>query len=93
MKTSEFEGEFSAHATIESQLGVKVEIKDMVKFRTITAKIQNIEVKTTEDKKVRFTFNLDPDLDQIQYFKIKYGTETNNYTKEVVTYSKSDIKE
>lgn len=93
MKTSEFEWEFKATAVLETQLGVKAEQKDMTSFRTITAKIENIKIETTPDKKVKFTFELTPDLDQIQYFKIKYGTETGKYTKEVITFEKSEIKE
>lgn len=65
----------------------------MAKFRTITAKIENIKVETTTDKKVKFSWELKPDLDQVRYFKIKYGTESGKYTKEVVTYEKGEIKE
>lgn len=65
----------------------------MTSFRTITAEFKNIKIETTPDKKVKFTFELTPDLDQIQYFKIKYGTETGKYTKEVITFEKSEIKE
>lgn len=93
MKTSEFEWEFKATAVLETQLGVKAEQKDMTKFRTITAAFENIKIETTPDKKVKFTFELKPDLDQIKYFKIKYGTETGKYTKEVITFEKSEIKE
>lgn len=93
LKTSEFEWEFKATAVLETQLGVKAEQKDMTKFRTITAEFENIKIETTPDKKVKFTFELKPDLDQIKYFKIKYGTETKKYTKEIVTFEKSEIKE
>ncbi|MBP6921246.1 hypothetical protein KBB89_01725 [Candidatus Gracilibacteria bacterium] len=93
LKTSEFEGEFKATAVLESQLGVRAEQKDMTKFRTITAEFQNIKIETTPDKKVKFTFELKPDLDQIKYFKIKYGTAAGKYTKEITTYEKSEIKE
>lgn len=65
----------------------------MVKFRTVTAKFENIKIETTKDKKVKFSFELKPDLDKIKYFKIRYGTESGKYTKEVVTYEKSEIKE
>lgn len=65
----------------------------MAKFRTITAKIENIKVETTTDKKVKFSWELKPDLDQVRYFKIKYGTEAGKYTKEVITYEKAEIKE
>lgn len=92
-KTSEFEWEFSPIVAVTSQLGTKAEFKDLIKFTTVAAKIENIEIKTTEDKKVRFTFDLTPDIDQIQYFEIKYGTETEKYTKTVVTYDKSKISE
>ena len=92
-KTSEFEGEFKATAEIESQLGVKAEIKDMTSFKTVATKIENVKVETTSDKKARFTFDLTPDVDQIVYFKVKYGTETGKYTKESLTYEKSKIKE
>lgn len=92
LKTSEFEGDFNPVVAIESQLGAKVEIKDLMKFRTMAAKIENIEIKPA-DSKVRFTFDLTPDLDQIQYFEIKYGTETKKYTKTVTTYEKSKIQE
>lgn len=81
-----------ATALLETQLGVKAEQKDMTKFRTITAKFENIKIETTPDKKVKFTFELKPDLDKIKYFKIKYGTKTNTYTKEVITYEKNEIK-
>ncbi len=93
LKTSEFEWEFKATAVLESQLGVRAEQKDMTKFRTITAEFQNIKIETTPDKKVKFTFELKPDLDQIKYFKIKYGTAAGKYTKEIITYEKSEIKE
>lgn len=93
LKTSEFEWEFKATAVLESQLGVRAEQKDMTKFRTITAEFQNIKIETTPDKKVKFTFELKPDLDQIKYFKIKYGTAAGKYTKEITTYEKSEIKE
>lgn len=92
LKTSNFDGEFSANVAVESQLGVKAEMKDMAKFRTVTAKFENVKVETTKEKKGRFTFDLTPDLDRISYFKIKYGTETWKYTKEVITYEKSQIK-
>lgn len=65
----------------------------MTKFRTVTAKFENIKIETTTDKKVKFAFEVEPDLDQIRYFKIKYGTESKKYTKEVVTYEKIEIKE
>lgn len=93
LKTSDFEGEFKASVALESQLGVKAEQKDMAKFRTISAKFENVKVETTKEKKVKFTWDLKPDLDQIRYFKIKYGTEPGKYTKEVVTYEKTEIKE
>ncbi len=93
LKTSEFEGEFKATAVLETQLGVKAEQKDMAKFRTITAEFENIKIETTPEKKVKFTFELKPDLDQIKYFKIKYGTEEGKYTKEVITFEKTEIKE
>jgi hypothetical protein len=92
MKTSKFEGEFKATAVLETQLGVRAEQKDMTKFRTVTAEFENIKVETTPDKKVKFTFELKPDLDKIKYFKIKYGTAPGKYTKEVVTFEKSEIK-
>lgn len=93
MKTSEFEWEFKATAVLETQLGVKAEQKDMTSFRTITAEIENIKIETTPDKKVKFTFELTPDLDQIEYFKIKYGTASGKYSKEIITFEKSEIKE
>jgi hypothetical protein len=93
LKTSEFEWEFQATAVLETQLGVKAEQKDMTKFRTIAAVFENIKIETTPDKKVKFTFELKPDLDKLKYFKIKYGTETGKYTKEVITYEKNEIKE
>ncbi len=65
----------------------------MVKFRTITAKFENVKVETTKEKKVKFSWTLKPDLDQIRFFKIKYGTEPGKYTKEVITYEKTEIKE
>jgi hypothetical protein len=65
----------------------------MVQFRTVTAKLENIKVETTTDKKVKFAFELKPDLDKIRYFKIKYGNEPGKYTKEVVTFEKNEIKE
>ena len=92
-KTSDFEWEFSPVVSVESQLGTKTDFKDLVKFSTVAAKIENIEIKTTTDKKVRFTFDLTPDIDQIQYFEIKYGTESEKYTKTINTYDKSKISE
>lgn len=65
----------------------------MAKFRTVTAKFENVMVETTTDKKVKFTWDLKPDLDKIRFFRIKYGTEPGKYTKEVVTYEKTEIKE
>lgn len=65
----------------------------MVKFRTVSAKIENVKVETTKDKKVKFTFDLTPDLDKIKYFEIKYGSETKKYTKSVTTWEKSKIQE
>jgi hypothetical protein len=50
-------------------------------------------ISTTTDKKVKFAFELKPDIEQIKYFKIKYGTETGKYSKEVITFIKSEIKE
>jgi len=91
-KTSDFEGEFKATAVLESQLGEKAEQPDMRKFRTVTAKIENVKIKTTTDKKVEFTWELKPDLDKIEFFKIKYGTVPGEYPKEVVTSAKSVIK-
>jgi len=93
LKTSDFEWEFKATAALESQLGVKAEQKDMAKFRTVSAKFENVKVETTKEKKVKFTWDLKPDLDQIRFFKIKYGTEPGKYTKEVITYEKIEIKE
>ncbi len=92
LKTSDFDGEFSANVSVESQLGVKADIKDMAKFTTVTAKFENVKVEATADKKGRFTFDLTPDLDRLRYFKIKYGTESGKYTKEVLTYEKTQIK-
>ena len=82
-----------ADASIESQLGVKTDIPKMLTFSTISAKIEDIKVESTADKKVRFTFRVNPDLEQIDAFKIKYGTETKIYTKEVTTFQKAQIKE
>lgn len=92
LKTSDFDGEFSADVSVESQLGVKADIKEMTKFTTVTAKFENVKVEATADKKGRFTFDIVPDLDRIRYFKIKYGTESAKYTKEVITYEKAQIK-
>ncbi len=92
LKTSDFEWEFNADVSVESQLGVKADIKEMAKFTTVTAKFENIKVEATEDRKGRFTFDLVPDLDRIRFFKIKYGTESWKYTKEVLTYEKTQIK-
>jgi hypothetical protein len=65
----------------------------MAKFRTVTAKFENVKVETTTDKKVKFTWELKPNLDKIKYFKIKYGTETETYTKDALTYEKNEIDE
>ncbi len=92
-ETSEFEGEFTADVLVESQLGVKAEQKNMAKFRTVTAKIENVKIEATADKKVRFTFDITPNLARIKFFKIKYGNASEKYTKEVVTFAKDQIKE
>ncbi len=93
LKTSDFEWEFTASASIESQLGTKAEVPNLAKFRTITAKIENVKVETTKEKKVRFTFDLKPDVDQVQYFKIKYGNKSKDYPNSVITKQKGLIKE
>lgn len=92
-KTGDTEAEYSPIVAIESLVGTKAEIKDLVKFHTLKARILNVKTETTTDKKVRFTFDLTPDIDQIKYFEIKYGTETKKYTKTVTTYEKTKIKE
>ena len=42
---------------------------------------------------MRFTFDLVPDLDQIQYFKIQYGNESGKLDDSVTTLRKDQIRE
>lgn len=91
-QTSEFEGEFNVTANLESQLWTKAVQKDMTKFRTVAAEIKNVKIEVDVTKKVQFTWELTPDLAKVNYFKIRYGTESKNYKEEVVTLIKSEIK-
>lgn len=64
----------------------------MTKFRTVAAEIKNVKIEVDVTKKVQFTWELTPDLAKVNYFKIRYGTESKNYKEEVVTLIKSEIK-
>jgi hypothetical protein len=54
---------------------------------------ENVKAEGTPDNKARFTFSLKPDLEEIKYFKIKYGNTSGALDKEIITYEKSKMKE
>lgn len=87
------EGDVQVDVIAQSQLGTTAEFKNLTHFAVIVSKIENVKVETTTDKKVRFTFTLRPDLDIVSSFRIKYGTKTLVYDKQVDTYEKSQIRD
>jgi hypothetical protein len=89
---SNFEGEVRPVVNVESFQGTQASFSDLVNINVISSSFENVKVEATPDKKVQFTFSLKTDLDEIMYFKIKYGTQSGQYDKEVVTYEKTQIK-
>lgn len=91
-QVSSFEGEIKPVVNVESFQGTKASFPDLVNITVVSDTFENVMVETTPDKKARFTFSLKSDLDEIMYFKIKYGTQSGQYDKEVITYEKSQMK-
>jgi len=77
---------------VESFQGTKATFSDLLNINVISSSFENVKIEATPDKKVRFTFSLKADLEEIQYFKIKYGTQSGQYDKDVVTHQKSQMK-
>ncbi len=77
---------------VESFQGTQASFTDLLNINVISSSFQNVKVEATPDKRAQFTFSLKSDLDEIKYFKIKYGTQSGQYDKEVITYEKSQIK-
>lgn len=92
-RASEFVGEYFVDISLVNTLGAKYEEEKVANFQTITAKIENIKVETTSDSRVRFTFDVNPDLDQIQFFQIDYGNRTGQLDQSVITFEKNRIRE
>lgn len=89
---SSFEGEVKPVVNVESFQGTQASFSDLLNINVVSSSFQNVKVEATPDKKAQFTFGLKSDLDEIKYFKIKYGTQSGQYDKEVITYEKSQIK-
>ena len=90
---SSFEGEVKPTINVESYKGTTAEFANLLNINVVSSSFQNVKVEATPDKKARFTFSLKTDLDEIKYFKIKYGTQSGQYDKEVITFEKSQMKE
>lgn len=91
-QVSSFEGELKPVVNVESFQGTKASFPDLLNITVVSDTFENVMVETTPEKKVRFTFSLKSDVDDIMYFKIKYGTQSGQYDKEVITYEKSQMK-
>ena len=78
--------------SVESFLGTKADFPDLYNINVIASSFENVKAEWTADKKARFTFSLKPDLEEIKYFKIKYGNKTGVYDKDVTTYEKTQMK-
>jgi hypothetical protein len=92
-KVSSFEGEIKPVVNVESFQGTKASFSNLTNITIVSSSFENVKVEATPDKKARFTFSLKTDLDEIMYFKIKYGTQSGQYDKEIITYEKSQIKD
>lgn len=92
-KVSSFEGEMKPVVNVESFQGTKASFPNLTNITIVSSSFENVKVEATPDKKARFTFSLKTDLDEIMYFKIKYGTQSGQYDKEIITYEKSQIKD
>lgn len=89
---SNFEGEIKPTVNVESFQGTQASFADLLNINVVASSFENIKVQTTPDKKAEFTFSLKTDLDEIKFFKIKYGTQSGQYDQEVVTNEKAQIK-
>lgn len=90
---SSFEGEVKPTVNVESFQGTTASFSDLLNVNIISSSFENVKVEATPDKKARFTFSLKSDLEEIKYFKIKYGKQPGQYDKEVTTYEKTQIKD
>jgi hypothetical protein len=82
----------------ETFQGTKESFSDLLNVNVVSSSFENIKVlgevdQTTNKNKVRFTFSLKTNLDEIMYFKIKYGLQPGQYDKEVTTFEKTQIKQ
>ncbi len=94
---SNFEGEVKPTVNVESFQGTKASFPDLLNINIVSSSFENVKVLGERDTapnlfKTRFTFSLKTDLDEIKYFKIKYGTQSGQYDKEVITFEKTQIK-
>lgn len=88
-----FEWEVKPVVSAETFTGWTADFPNLYNLNVITSSFENVKAEGTPDKKARFTFSLKPDLEEIKYFKIKYGSTAGVPDKEVITYEKSQIKE
>jgi hypothetical protein len=91
-RVSNFEGEIKPVVNVESFAGTKASFSDLLNITVVSSSFENVKVETMSDKKVQFTFSLKTDLDEIKYFKIKYGTQSGQYDQEAITHEKGQIK-
>lgn len=89
---SNFEGEISPTVNVESFQGTKGTFSDLLNVNVVSSSFENVKVEATPDKRARFTFSLKTDLDEIKYFKIKYGAQSGQYDKEVITFEKTQMQ-
>ncbi|MEI6711611.1 MAG: hypothetical protein WCK88_05510 [bacterium] len=89
---SSFEGEVKPTVNVESFQGTTAKFDNLLNINVVSSSFENVKVQTTPDKKATFTFSLKTDLDEIKYFKIKYGTASGQYDKEVITFDKTQMK-
>jgi len=92
-QVSNFEGELKPVVNVESFQGTKASFPDLLNINVISSAFENVKVEASPDKKVQFTFTLKDDPEEIKYFKIKYGTQSGQYDKEVITYEKTQMKQ
>lgn len=90
---SNFEGEVKPTVNVESFQGTTAKFDNLLNINVVSSSFENVKVEGTKDKKARFTFSLKTNLDEIKYFKIKYGTQSGQYDKEVITSDKTQMKE
>lgn len=88
-----FEGEIKPVVSAESYTGGRADFPDLYNINIITAIFENVKAEGTPDKKARFTFSVKPDLEEIKYFKIKYGNTSWSLDKDVTTFEKSQMKD